>query len=115
MDERLEKALAFSKYRMTIENRRKALNRRFKAMSMVHANNGLFSADQATIAFVSTLIGLEHDNAILIDTKGNPIEIDDLGSFKEELLNAYFEATNELQSEMKKLAKARDVKKAMDW
>jgi len=51
----------------------------------------------------------------LIDIKSNPIEIDDLGKFQDKLMNAYFAATNEYSSEMKKLKKARDVKKAMDW
>ena len=115
MDERLERALAFSKYRMTIENRRKALARRFETMTIVHMNNGMFQADQSTISFVTTLINAGHSDAVLIDARGNPIDIDNLADLKEELLNAYFAATNELSSEMKKLAKARDVKKAMDW
>lgn len=115
MDERLEKALAFGKYRMTIENRRKALKRRFESMLVVHHNNGMFLADQDTISFVSTLIDSGHNDAVLIDVKTNPIEIEDLGAFREDLINAYFTATNEYSSEMKKLKKARDVKKAMDW
>lgn len=115
MDERLEKALAFGKYRATIDNRRVALRRRFEGMLTVHANDGMFTADQETIAFLETLIGLGHNDAVLIDARDNPIEIDDLSKLREELVNAYFAATNEYSSEMKKLAKARSVKKAMDW
>jgi len=115
MDERLEKALAFSKYRVTIENRRKALKRRFETMLVVHNNNGMFCADPATIAFVKTLVDAGHADAIVIDTKSVPIQIDALKAFYEELENAYFEATNEYSTEMKKLATARDVKKAMEW
>lgn len=115
MDERLEKALAFAKYRTTIENRRKALLRRFESMLVVHKDNGMFRADQETIAFVTSLIDIGHNDATLIDSKMNPVEIDDLEKFREELVNAYFAATNEFSAEIKKLAKARDVKKAMDW
>lgn len=115
MDERLEKALAFSKYRTTIENRRKALKRRFETMLVVHINNGMFRADETTINFVTTLINEKHKDAILMDTKVNPIEIDNLAEFKESLLNTYFVAINEYSAEMKKLSKARNVKKAMDW
>jgi hypothetical protein len=115
MDERLEKALAFGKYRMTVENRRRALQRRFESMTVVHHNNGMFQADQETIAFVDALLRAKHKDAVLIDIKQNPVEIDDLKEFRDTLMNAYFAATNEYSSEMKKLKKARDVKKAMDW
>lgn len=115
MDERLERALSFSKYRITIENRRKALRRRFETMIVVHKNNGMFTADSETLAFVDALINSGHNDAVLIDLKANPIDVNDLKEFKEELITKYFEATNEYSTEMKKLAKARDVKKAMDW
>lgn len=115
MDERLEKALAFSKYRVTIENRKKALRRRFETMLVVHKNNGMFRADPETVGFIIALLNEGHEDAILIDIKQNPVEIDDLVAFKDELLNTYFTASNEYMSELKKLAKARDVKKAMDW
>jgi hypothetical protein len=115
MDERLEKALAFSNYRATIENRRKSVRRRFETMMVVHKNNGMFQADQDTIAFVDALIREGHNDAVLIDAKSNPVDIDDLKAFRTELFNTYFAATNEYATEMRKLAKARDVKKAMDW
>jgi hypothetical protein len=115
MDDRLEKALAFSKYRVTIENRRKALKRRYEAMTVVHYNNGMFVADQTTIAFVAVLLSSGHKDAVVIDARDAPIDVDDLAEFRDKLLNAYFEATNEYATEMKRLAVARDVKKAMDW
>jgi len=115
MDERLEKALAFGKYRASIENRRKAIQRRFETMLIVHHNNGMFHADMQTISFITTLVDEGHEHAIVIDTKMNPIDIDDLKGFRNILLNAYFAATNEFSDEIKKLAKARDVRKAMEW
>ncbi len=115
MDERLEKALAFSQFRVTIENRRTAIRRRFETMLMVHHDDGLFRADAITMSFINTLMDEEHTSAILIDEKQNPIEVKDLKVLKEKLFNAYFEATNEYTSEVKSLAKARDVKKAMNW
>lgn len=115
MDDRLEKALAFGKYRATIENRRKALQRRFDSMLTVHHGNGMFIANQETIAFVDSLINDGMKDAIMIDVNKVPVDVEDLSTFRQELINAYFAATNEYSSEMKKLAKARDVKKAMDW
>jgi hypothetical protein len=115
MDERLEKALAFSNYRITIENKRIALKRRFATMLVVHNNNGMFLADAATISFVATLIEAGATDSVLIDQKNAPIEVADLDTFKTELIDTYYKATNEYASEMKKLSTARNVKKAMDW
>jgi hypothetical protein len=115
MDERLEKALAFSNFRATIENRRTAIRRRFETMLIVHHDNGMFRADTTTISFIDTLIQEGHLDATLIDEKYNPIDVTDLAELKSKLVNAYFAATNEYSSELKSLAKARDVKKAMDW
>lgn len=115
MDERLEKALAFSNYRATVENRRKALRRRFEGMTVVHKNNGMFTANPTTIAFVGQLVSAGFKDGVLIDDKNNPIQIDDLSEFFETLTTTYFTATNEFFFESTKLNKARDVKKVMDW
>ena len=115
MDERLEKALAFSNYRATIENRRKALRRRFDAMMVVHHNNGMFVSNQETIAFVDALLRGGHRDAVVIDTRMTPIHVADLQAFYVQLMENYFAATNEYAAESTKLSKARDVKKAMNW
>jgi hypothetical protein len=115
MDDRLEKALAFSQYRKTIENRKIALQRRFETMIQVPHANGMFVADQLTMTFVSMLVAQEHTSAVLIDMKSTPIDVPDLAELKTALSNAYFAATNEYAVEIRKLSKARNVKKAMDW
>lgn len=115
MDERLEKALAFSNYRATIENRRTALKRRFETMCILHYNQGMFIANDVTIAFVSALIANENADAIMIDVKENPIKINNLKEFYAQLLNTYFIAVNEYSVEITTLNKARNVKKVMNW
>jgi hypothetical protein len=115
MDERLEKALAFSNYRITIENRKKAIKRRYSAMSVLHYENGTFLSDASTISFVNALLTAGHNDAIILDEHLKPINIQNLSEFKEKLIENYFEATNEYSNEINKLNKARDVKRAMDW
>lgn len=115
MDERLERALAFANYRSTIENRKKALARRFEVMSVLHYADGLFHADQATISFVASLINDGHTDAIIIDSKSKPVTIEDMNDFKTKLFETYYAAVNEFSTETKKLAKARNVKSSMDW
>jgi len=115
MDERLEKALAFSNYRITIENQRRAIMRRFETMLVVHYQNGMFLADKETIAFVEALLRSGNKDAIVLDQKNIPVDITNLEDFLKTLTTKYFEAVNEYSTEYKKLAKARNVKKAMNW
>jgi len=115
MDERLERALEFSNYRITIENQRANLKRRYETMMVVHYANASFRADSDTIAFVGALIQAKTKSAVILDQKGNPTEIEDLKEFQKELIEAYHKATNEYLSEHRKLARARNIKKAMNW
>jgi hypothetical protein len=52
--------------------------------------------------------------AVLIDNNGNPIDVQDLAAFNEDLLTKYFEATNYYNSEYTKLKQARSVNKLLD-
>lgn len=115
MDERLAKALEFSNYRSTIENQKRNLRSRVDALQTVTYNNGTFKSDKTTISFVKTLVDLNQSEAVVTDERNNPIEISDPKDFLETLLNAYNSSMNEFLAESKKLAKARSIKKIMDW
>jgi len=115
MDERLQKALEFSNYSLTITNQKKNIKNRINQLRIVHHNNGVFFADEATISFIKTLIDLGNKSAILIDTKENPVEVDNLKNLIDNLTSAYFSATNELNAEYTKIKKQRTVTKLMDW
>ena len=79
MDDRLEKALEFSNYRMTIENQKKNLKIRMETQQTFMYQKGTWRADQE-LAF-----------------------------------GKYNESMNEFLMESNKLAKARNIKKVMDW
>jgi hypothetical protein len=115
MDERLEKALDFSNYRITIENQKRNLKARIETLQTIMYNNGVWKADQLTISFVNTLISNNFKNAIVQDSRNNPIQIDDLNDFLSVLLSSYTAAMTENFYETQKLAKARNIKKIMDW
>lgn len=115
MDERLQKALEFSNYSVTIANQKKSIKNRVNQILIVHKNGGVFKADQETIAFVKTLNDLGHRSAVLIDTKENPVQIPNTEAFLEELVSAYTSATTEYDIEFNKLKKARNLNKLMDW
>lgn len=115
MDERLERALEFANYRITIENQKATAQRRLNTMLVFHYNNGVFSADSTTISFVAALIAAGIQTSIVLDNKNNPIEIENLKEFQDQLISTYHIALNEYATEHQKLARARNIKKAMDW
>lgn len=115
MDERLEKALEFGNYRTTLSNQKRNIRTRMQVLQTVHHNGGSFLADERTISFVGTLINANKESAIIVDTKDNPIEIENLAEFLETLISAYNEASNEYKVQMDKIKRARNIKKIMDW
>ena len=115
MDERLEKALEFANYRITLGNQKRTLKQRTLVLQTVHYAKGVFHANPTTIAFVKTLIDLDREQAIIVDTKENPIQIDDLEEFLETLVSAYAEASNAYKVQAEKIKKARNIKALMDW
>lgn len=115
MDDRLEKALKFGEYAQTINNQKQNIKNRLYQQQLVHHNNGVFLADPTTISFLQTLIIKNAKINVLIDTKENPIEIDDLDVFLDILIKAYKKATTEFNKEFNKIKKSRNIDKIMDW
>lgn len=115
MDERLERALEFANYRITLSNQKKNVLSRMQVLQTLHYNNGSFLADQQTIAFVQALISAGKTSAVVVDTKNSPVQVDDLADFSSTLIEAYTEATNEYKIQIDKLNKSRNIKKIMDW
>jgi len=115
MDDRLSKALEFSNYRITIENQKKALKARVSTLQTFMHQEGVWTADLATISFIHTLISSGETSSIIQDTRGNPVQVDDLAEFLKLLISTYNMAMNELSVEFNKLSKARNIKKLMDW
>jgi hypothetical protein len=115
MDERLEKALAFANYSATIANQKQNIKNRVTQIQTLHKHGGVFLADQSTIAFVQAMISSGENAGIMIDQKENPIRIPDYTVMLEDLITAYKRATEEFDTEMGKLKKARNLNKVMDW
>jgi hypothetical protein len=115
MDERLEKALEFGNYRTTLANQKRNVISRMQILQKVHYNTGSFNANPQTIAFVHALIAANKKSSVIIDTKDNPIEIEDLQEFLDTLISSYTEGVNEYTVQMEKLKKSRNIKKIMDW
>jgi hypothetical protein len=115
MDERLERALEFANYRITLGNQKRNIRQRMSVLTTIHYKSGVFQANPETIAFVKALLDSGKKSSIVLDTKENPIEIEDLQDLIDTLLSAYTEATNEYKVQLDKVKKSRNIKSLMDW
>ena len=115
MDDRLRRALEFSNYRQTLHIQRENVKQRYNSQLQLITNGGIFYADRELISFVQSLIDTKNDSAIIIDSKNNPVNIENLKEFRENLLEAYHQASNELYAEHRRLKKSRNIKAIIEW
>jgi hypothetical protein len=115
MEDQLQKALDFSNYRQSFAIQRKVLKEKIDAKLTYGINGGIFKIDRSLITFVQMLIELGRTSGVpLLDANDNPILIEDLNSFKDEILDRYFTATLEYYEHYQNLKKSRTVEKLID-
>lgn len=114
MDERLQKALDFANFRVSLQNQRENLKLKLKEHLTYSVNGGTFSIDSNLISFVSVLLQ-KTEEAVLLDQNEIPIFIENLEEFYNEILSRYINATNEYHDEYEKLKKSRTVGKVVNW
>jgi len=116
MDERLEKALEFSNYMVTLNNQKRILKQKFKENIVHYFNGGQFTITQDLITFVNMLVEKDNsDDIVLIDDNETPILINDLADFLADILDTYFSATNQYHAAYKDLLSKRSVVKLVDY
>jgi len=116
MDERLEKALEFSNYMVTLNNQKRVLKEKFKENTVYYFNGGQFTLNKELITFVNMLV--ERDNTedvVLIDDNETPVIVPDLEDFLTEIIDTYFSAANAYHAEYKILTKKRTVSKLVNY
>jgi len=115
MDDRLKQALDFAPYRQTFAIQRKLLKESVDASLTYGYGGGIFKIDRNLLSFVQLLIDQDRlTNVPLIDLNDNPILIDDLEKFKNEIFDRYFSATYKYLEAYNQLKKSRSVEKLVD-
>ncbi|SVC50891.1 uncharacterized protein METZ01_LOCUS303745 [marine metagenome] len=107
MDERLEKALDFSNFMVTVNNQRKLIYEKFLENSVYYERGGKFVVNKELINFCNTLLQKNQTSAIFVDDNNTPIEIDDLEEFLDKILNVYFTNVNEYLIKFNELKEKR--------
>jgi len=106
LDERLQRALDTSNYRLTQRNQINLAKRKLKERLSIAINGGQFVIDQQLIAFVHVLQQYADGKTVIInDVNDMPITIDDSADFMEQIVDAYFSAHNKYAIEMATLTK----------
>jgi hypothetical protein len=114
MDDRLQKALDFSNYRVSLFNQKENIKLKIETLLTFAINGGIFKISPELISFVKNIKDMGHDYVVLIDMNQNPIEIQNLENFLNDITSKYFEATNYYYVEYTKLRKLRSVKEQFD-
>ncbi len=115
MNEKLTKAIDFAKYRQSLAVKRKTIKEKVDAKLTFGANGGIFKIDQSLIAFTQMLIDQGRvKNVPMMDANDNPIMIEDLQAFRDDILDKYFSALLEYHNAVADLKKARSVEKLLE-
>lgn len=110
MDERLEKALDFANFMVTLNNQKRSLREKYYTECVYYHNGGTFSLSKDLITFVKTLIDIGNtDQVVLIDNNDLPIRIENLNQFLDDIIDQYFIASNNYYNEYQLLKKNRSV------
>jgi len=113
MDDKLNKAIEFSNYRLTLNTQLEQLKSKTQSYLKYATNGGIFTIDKSLITFVKLLISEEYDEAVLLDDNDVPIQIQ-TQDFFDEIMSRYFEVVNEYHEGYEKIRKARNVKSILD-
>lgn len=115
MQEQLKKALEFSNYKQTLSIQRKLLKEKIEAKLTYGFNGGIFKINRDLLNFVQMLLNEGRTSGIvLLDANENPIMVEDLQKFKDEIFDRYFTVTNEYFEQYQTLKKSRSVEKLLE-
>lgn len=109
MDQRLEQALDFSNYMITLDNSKRILKEQYQDNLICYHNGGRFTVSKELISFCQSLVNYEQTDTVLVDDNDIPVMIENLVEFANEINSVYWTATNTYLTEYNKLKTNRTV------
>lgn len=110
MDERLEKALEFANFMVTLNNQKRSLKEKYYTDCVYYHNGGTFNITKDLITFIKTLIDIGNtENTVVVDDNDLPIRIDNLILFLDDIIDQYFTASNSYYNDYQSLKKNRNI------
>ena len=115
MDERLEKALEFSNYMLTLNNQKRLLSEKYQEDLIYFYNGSQFTITRELITFVSAMVSADQDEIVITDDNNIPCMVTDISNFYLEIINSYTNASNDYYTKYLGLKKNRSVEKLVDY
>jgi uncharacterized protein YqkB len=112
--EKLEKALEFANYRITLNTQIEQLKATMRNRLVLAKNGGFFTCSPSFVSFVNTLVEQGTESSALLDDNETPIRIEKLKEFRDEMLTRYQETVNSYFREYEKLRRARKVRSIVE-
>lgn len=110
MDDTLKKAFDIANYMATLSSQKHILKEEFKQNLIHYHGGGTFTVSKELINFVKTLIELNNlDDVVLIDDNDQPINIENLKDFFDNILTIYQQSLSEYYVKFQKLKTNRTV------
>lgn len=116
MDERLEKALTFSNYMVTLNNQKRLLKEKYYESLIHFANGSQFTVTKELITFVGFLVDKGNtEDIVLTDDNELPSKITNLEKFYDDILDVYFSASNAYNDSYEALKKNRKTESLVEY
>jgi len=115
VDERLASALQQANYRVTLNNQKHNYRLKLEQELTYAEAGGIFKITPQLISFVATLKNeFSLTEAVVADTNDNPIFIEDLAAFLENIVEKYMQCMNEALVDFNSTKKARTTKAVLE-
>ena len=116
MDERLEKALEFSNYMVTLNNQKRLIKEKYYEDLIYFSNGAQFIVTKELINLVGFMIDRDNTkDVVIIDDNEIPVMISDLTEFYENIVDVYFSASNTYYRSYNDLKTKRRIEKLVDY
>lgn len=115
IDERLTNAIAQANYRITLNNQKQNLRLKLEQDLTYAEAGGIFKITPELISFATNLKNeFMLSEAVILDMNDNPVFIENLEAFLENIVEKYMQCMNEMLVEFNKIKKARTTKAALE-
>jgi hypothetical protein len=111
MDTRLNDALAFANYRLTLQVQRQNIEARINAALLFSFQSAIFKATPELLTYVDFAMRSDNETVFVEDQSSNVIEINDIAGFLVIVFDTYQSALKQKQQEQHRLKSARSTAK----
>ena len=115
MTTNLDKAFELANLMTVVANQKRALKEEFEQATLYFYNGGTFTADRLLISFLFAIKTTTQSNMfVVIDDNGNPIQIEDLNKFFDDIVNLYAQSSNAYLTGYQTIKTHRSISNILD-